>query len=49
MGVDEIKTPIDRDYLRHWRVARRMNSSRALNDDLTLIEEAAQFRFLQEQ
>src|SRR5262245_49447101 len=41
MGVDEIKTPIDDDYLRRRRVERRVNSSRAPNDDPTLIDEAA--------
>jgi putative SOS response-associated peptidase YedK len=39
MGVNEIKTPIDDDYLRRRRVARRVNSSRAPNDDPTLIDE----------
>src|SRR5262245_42401493 len=38
MGVDDIKTPIDDDYLRRRRVARRVNSSRAPNDDPTLID-----------
>jgi len=41
MGVDDIKTPIDDDYLARLRVARRVNSSRAPNDDPTLIDEAA--------
>jgi len=43
MGVDDIKTPIDDDYLRRRRVARRVNSSRAPNDDPTLIDQAAEF------
>jgi putative SOS response-associated peptidase YedK len=41
MGVDDIKTPITDDFLRRRRVARRVNSSRARNDDATLIDEAA--------
>lgn len=41
MVVDDIKTPIDDDYLRRRRVARRVNSSRAPSDDPTLIDEAA--------
>src|SRR5262249_45248129 len=41
MGVDDIKTPIDDDYLRRRRVARRVNSSRAPTDDPTLIAGAA--------
>src|SRR5262249_48101524 len=41
MGVDDIKTPIDDDYLRRRRVDRRVNSSRTPNDDPTLIDEAA--------
>ena len=41
MGVEDIKTPIADDYLRRRRVSRRVNSSRAANDDATLIEEEA--------
>jgi len=41
MQVDDIKAPIADDYVRWRRVARRVNSSRAPNDDPTLIDEAA--------
>src|SRR5262249_50146141 len=42
MGADDIRAPIDDDYLRRRRVSRRVNSSRAPNDDATLIDEAAE-------
>jgi len=41
VGVTDIKTPIADDYLRRRRVGRRVNGSRAPNDDPTLIDEAA--------
>ncbi len=41
LGIDDIKAPITDDYLRRQRVSRRVNSSRARNDDSTLINEAA--------
>jgi len=39
MGVADIKMPIADDYLRKRRVGRRVNSSRAPNDDPTLIDQ----------
>jgi putative SOS response-associated peptidase YedK len=41
MGAEDIRTPVADDYVRRWRVSRRVNSSRAPNDDATLIDEAA--------
>jgi putative SOS response-associated peptidase YedK len=41
LGADDIKSPIADDYLRRRRVSRRVNSSRAPNDDRSLIDEAA--------
>lgn len=41
MGVDDIKTPIADDHLCRRRVPRRVISSRAPNDDPSLIDEAA--------
>ena len=41
MGVGDIRAPIADDYLVRRRVARRVNSSRAPNDDPTLIDTAA--------
>jgi putative SOS response-associated peptidase YedK len=41
MGINDIKTPIEDDYLRRRRVSRRVNSSRAPSGDATLIEAVA--------
>jgi len=41
MGIDDIKTPIADDDLRRRRVDRRVNNSRAPNEDPTLIDGAA--------
>jgi len=45
MGIDDIKTPIPDDYVRLRGVGRRVNNARAPNEDRTLIDEAASFRF----
>ena len=35
MGVDELK-PVASDYLQHWSVSKKVNSSKADKDDTTL-------------
>jgi putative SOS response-associated peptidase YedK len=37
MGVEELK-PVENDYLQGWPVSKRVNSSRAPEDDPMLIE-----------
>ncbi len=41
MGVDELK-PAPNDYLQRWAVSKRVNSSKADNNDATLIEPVKQ-------
>ena len=37
MGVEELK-PVANDYLQRWAVSKRINSSKADQDDGSLIE-----------